>query len=324
MHKPTALVLFLLASGCQNYDSSTFNVENIDYSTLKENSPVAELRVYEYKSPQADKCVFQGSGQSIAATLAISVIGYAGKEAIAYGKSELEKRAEYLESDVVLNGKSLHASKWPNAADAANNSLCVLIVAGEFSGSPDPEVARRFRDSQLGDLDDATFNSTLQKYAITAPGSSSQISNPFAMMSKDPAFILEAKIVSAKDPAADKWQYYVIPTYLFYPKPLHRMAKTGLSRNLTVDITLGDAKSAIDLSRFKSGNYYGPKMLAPRFAITDEKGATPSAVMTVKVVEGPDKMPTAKALRAAASKDAELQAWLDGKLKELEAKISKP
>lgn len=322
MKKIAMACMFLGVFGCKSYEAGSFRTGNINYESLKENEPLKEMRIYQHKTFMENNCAFETGEQSPGAALAISALGYVGKEIIAYGKSELEKRAAYLESDVVINAKALHSSKWPDESVENENSLCILIVAGEFSDKGDKEVSRRFRESQLSSLNEQGFSNKMADYKFEAPGSSFELSNPFNNLAVDPSFIFEAKVISAKDPVSNKWQFYVIPTYLFYPEPLHMMSKTGLSRKLSVELNIGDAKAAINLDGVKSGVTYSSALLKPRFAVTDAKGADASTLLTAKVIEGPDKMPTAKLMRDLAAKDKDLLAWLDARLKELEEKAN--
>jgi hypothetical protein len=323
MRKIMLCCLLLAVASCKSYDASTFSVGDVDYASLKKNPAVSELRIYEYMTNSAQNCLFEKSAEGLVATAAVSAIGYVGKELIAYGKSELEKRAAYLESDVVVSGKALRGTQWPDSKNDTNNALCLLIVVGEFGQDPDPSVASNFQKGVFPTLDEDTFMEGMNKYKISTPGGSSEDINPFASLNEDPSFMLEVKVVSAKLSTGDKWQYYLTPTYLFYPKPLHMMSKTGLSRSLSVELGVGDAKGSIDLDRLKSGSTYTQSLLKQRFSVTDEKGAAASNAITAKVTEGPDRMPTAKALKAVASKDEALLSWLDERLKELEEKMSK-
>lgn len=314
MKKSIVLASLIALAACSTPDSSSFRVGNIKYEDLSKNHAVKETRLFKKFVPKNQSCPLQHSAETIPA-LVLAGVGYIGKELIAYGKSELESRAQYLESDVSLNSKAI-LPVWPSD-DANNAELCLLVIAGEFGDTPDGKVLERFRESQVPSLTNPSFTKEMAEYNQNIPGVGDVI-GPFTGIQKDPTFLLEIKVVPTKT-SDGKWYYTASPTYLLYPNPLHMMTSSKVSRKLTVEYSLGLATGAIALDGFDSGAAYKSEILQQRYSITDQKGSAPTTVATVKVIEGPDKMPTAKLMRELASKDKELQALLDEKLKEIEA-----
>ncbi|WP_417312046.1 hypothetical protein [Ectopseudomonas khazarica] len=316
--KKTALALSIAATaGCNNFQPSSFNTSDFDYAKLTTDAAINEVRVFQTLA-QDNTCPMQ-TGQEVVAPLVVAGIGYIAKEAIAFGKSELEKRAEYLEADVILNGRSLMPREWPVAGAASQTPVCLLIVAGEYKNGGNGDVPlTKFRDSQkpLMDLDgDGGFRELMSSYTINIPGSTA-IKGPFTDLTKDPSFMAEL-IITTKDLGGGKWLYHVTPTYLLYPSPLHKLAANGVDRKLAIDYTLGKAKGSIALDGFKSGGVYGEGRMKTRYSMTDTTGNPAFADISITVTEGPDKMPTAKVLRQIASKDKDLEKYIDDKLSEL-------
>ena len=121
-------------------------------------------------------------------------------------------------------------------------------------------------------------------------------------------------IITNKDLGGGKWLYQVTPTYLLYPSPLHKLAANGVDRKLAIDYTLGKAKGSIALDGFKSGGIYGESRMKTRYSMTETTGNSAFADISITVTEGPDTMPTAKVLRQIASKDKDLEKYIDDKL----------
>lgn len=304
---------FTLAS-CSTPDGSSFRVGDIVYERLSTANAVKETRLFKKFVAKNQACPLQSGSETIP-PLVLAGVGYVGKELIAYGKSQLEKRAEYLESEVVLNSKAI-LPVWPDASQPRRAELCLLVIAGQFGDSPDESVIERFRASQRPGSTATGFSKLMAGYNQQIPGVG-DVTGPFTDIKRDPSFLIEIKVVPYKADADGKWFYTATPTYMLYPSPLHTMTTSKVSRKLSVEYSIGSETGSIALDGFDSGAAYESGHLQQRYSITDQKGGESTTVATVKVIEGPDKMPTAKLMRDLASKDAEFQSWIDGKLKEL-------
>lgn len=109
-----ALFFAILMSGCETLNSSTFRTGKVEYEDLKTNIEIIETRLYVKKSTTCD---IYSTTQNTLPALAVPVLGYLAKEAVAYGKDKIDKYAEYLKSDVKLNANSLLSfggEAWPN------------------------------------------------------------------------------------------------------------------------------------------------------------------------------------------------------------------
>lgn len=314
MKKVLFTSLYLALAACSTPDSSNFRVGSIDYENLSSDHAIKEVRLFKSFVSKGQNCPLQSSSETIP-PFALAGVGYVGKELIAYGKSQLEKRAEYLESDIVLNGKAI-LPVWPDDSDPDRAELCLLVIAGEFGDTPDDAAIERFRASQRAGTMDSYFREIMASYNQQIPGVG-DVTGPFTDIRRDPSILIEIKVVPAKADSDGKWFYIATPTYMLYPSPLHMMTTSRAGRKLGVEYSIGSETGSIALDGFESGAAYESGLLQQRFSITDNKGGKATTVVTVKVVEGPDKMPTAKLMRDLAGKDAEIQAWLDEKLKEL-------
>jgi hypothetical protein len=312
------VVLFL--SGCAGYESTSFNETSYKYSDLTSNAPVEEVRVFMMKDT-AGHCPMQSTNETAAALIPVAVWGV--KELLALGKAQLEKRAEYLESDIKLTGRLTVPGNWPPSSVDPKTGLCVLLVAGTYSGNVSgTDVLEGFRQAQRPDLEReglTGFEATINQYRLPVPGKS-PIIGPFNGMTKDPAFILEARISVMK--AGDgSTSYAIVPTYLFYPLPLHKMTSKKLARALSVNFTLADTTASLSLDKFKSGGSFEANQLKTRYALAQSATGQPFGALGIVVTEGPDKAPTAKVLRDLVAQEASINTFIDAKAAEKLAKI---
>ncbi len=107
------LMVAVVISGCETLNSSTFRTGKVDYEDLDKNQETIETRMYV---KQGAVCDISSSSPNTLPALAVPVLGYIAKEAIAYGKSKLDNYAEYLNSDVKLNASTLlsfRGEAWP-------------------------------------------------------------------------------------------------------------------------------------------------------------------------------------------------------------------
>ncbi len=306
--------LYLALAACTTPDSSSFRVGSIDYENLSAENSIKEVRLFKAFVSEGQNCPLQSSSETIL-PIALAGVGYVGKELIAYGKSQLERRAEYLESDIILNSKAI-LPLWPDDGDSDRAELCLLVIAGEFGDTPDDATIERFRASQRAGATDSYFREIMASYNQQIPGVG-DVTGPFTDIRRDPSILIEIKVVPKKADSDGNWFYIVTPTYMLYPSPLHMMATSRVGRKLGVEYSIGSETGSISLEGFRSGAAYESGLLQQRFSITNYKGGKATTVVTIKVVEGPDRMPTAKLMRDLAGKDVEIQTWLDEKLKEI-------
>ncbi|WP_139833014.1 MULTISPECIES: hypothetical protein [unclassified Pseudomonas] len=313
--------LFILASitisACSHLDSTSFESKNYDYSDLSKNPPIKEVRVFSIVD-QTGKCPLQSTKETPQA-LVISAIGWLAKEAIAYGKSELEARAQYLESDIKLNGRALLVSDWP-VNPAKKEGLCLLLVAGKFEATPNTPALDAFRAHVQPNtvLDgEGGFRETMSDYQLQIPGAE-PIANPFTGLTGNPDFLMEVRVTPKT--VGGTLNFVVSPTYMLYPHPLHKMTFNGPKRKLTVDLGLGDSKAALALDDFQSGHEYTASSLKTRYALASSASGKPFGALSFVVTEGPDALPTAKALRAVAEKTDDLNKIVDEKVQAALAK----
>lgn len=312
--KPYAVIALTLLSGCSNLDTSSFNTGGIDYTKLKKNPPVNEVRLYQF-ADESGTCPLQQSLET-PATLALTVIGYGAKELIAYGKSELEKRAEYLESDVKLNGRGVLTTEWPPATPSERSGLCLLLVAGEFSAnSSGDDVLKKFGQAVKPTMaidGNTGLRSLFNQYELPVPGLTS-LNGPFTGLNNDPSFMVEVRVTTTKT-SDGKTHYVLAPTYLVYPEPLHKMTTNGPRRKIGISVELGDATAAISLDDFQSGGLYDASSLKTRYAIAESASGKPFGAVAMVVTEGPDKLPTAKVMRDLAAQQEKLDKAVDDKI----------
>jgi hypothetical protein len=131
---------------------------------------------------------------------------------------------------------------------------------------------------------------------------------------------IKAEVVTGSDPSPEKYLYKVIPTYLWYPHSLHKGVFQRAKRDLSVEVGFADVKSISMLDGFSSGHMYKGRDFASRFSLVEGSKKSTVNVVSVAVIEGPDKVPADKAL--AVVNDA-IKAKTDELSKEVEEKNKK-
>ncbi|VVM47579.1 hypothetical protein [Pseudomonas fluorescens] len=313
------IIALAVLAGCSNWEDSSFNTGDVEYTTLKKNPPVNEVRVFQF-ADEKGACPLQSTLETPEA-LVLTAIGYGVKELIAYGKSELERRAQYLDSNIKLNGRSVLTTAWPTQETDDKSGLCLLLVAGEFSAnSTGDEVLKKFGQAVKPNMafeGRTGLKGILNQYELPVPGLTA-IVGPFTGLVKDPSFLAEVRITT-KMSSDGKRAYVVTPTYLVYPAPLHKMTGNGPRRKVSMDFVLGDATASVSLDDFQSGGIYDSASLKTRYSITESVNGTPFGAVGMVVTEGPDKLPTAKLLRELAAQDEALNKLVDSKIKAMTA-----
>lgn len=122
-------------AGCTSPNNNTIRVSKADYEKIVVNPPGFETRVFVKKGLDCNYTA--GSSESVAAVAIGSFIIEKGADYLA---DYLKKQAEYLNADVVLNGKSILSSVdmsfWPsveasNSYNAKRNDLVSAAIATE-------------------------------------------------------------------------------------------------------------------------------------------------------------------------------------------------
>jgi hypothetical protein len=215
-------------------------------------------------------------------------------------------------------GKADHIAKAsersPNVKlENSANDLCVLLVAGNYK----PGVAKEASDKLLNTFatKNAAFASRITDYSSPSPMvADDSTPRPFDELTEDPSMVLEMHIVATEK--VDNVLYTVIPTNLFYPYPLHRGTVNGLERKLAIKTKLGEHEPTITMDHLKSGAVYGSLQLSRSYVQFEDEKKKRFQEVALTVTESPDKMPTAKALEAAAESKDKVNAYLIEKLTE--------
>lgn len=193
------------------------------------------------------------------------------------------------------------------------SDLCILLVAGNYK----PGVAKEKSDRLLSlfSTKNEAFPSRITDYFSPLPLVAHEgTPRPFDELTEDPSMVLELHVVATEK--VDSILYTVVPTNLFYPYPLHKGTVNGLERKLVIKTNLAEHEPAITLDHLKSGAVYGALQLSRNYAQFEDEKTKRFQDVVLTVTEGPDKMPTAKALEAAAESKDKVNAYLIEKLTE--------
>lgn len=387
----TLIAAVVMLTACKTLSQNSFNVGEVNYEKMngKDNPAIAGARVF---SKFGSDCNINSASDESGAAIAVSAAAFLIKEGVAYGKGELEKKAAYLSSDVVISGSTFikgspagnpvtqkidTPTAWPDIAVAnkyeiersaaikkaekqasneilakngkatkeqikeaentaaikagkeyddlnkssefktGQNDLCVLLVAGEYKdGATNLDAWNRLADknglTKVDSLEKLYSDGEYSDYKLSVPGSKDK--RPFQDLTTDPSLIVELHLI----PTSVKGgvMYTIKPTYLFYPYPLHKGTAKNLERKLTIELGLGEKKPTILLERMISGKQYRTNDMLSSFVSFNAEGTTQYQEVSLKVSEGPDKMPTAKILTDLAGKDKDIEKYLIDKLQE--------
>lgn len=358
MKLPIIAVLAGLSTGCTNYtQSDVFRTGNVNYEKVNSNNqaPRAETRVF----------IKNGSVCDYASTRAESAFGVEigmllVKQGLDYLAEYMKAKADYLSSDVILNGKSSLAIEgiqpyWPQEESvvaiskekegvlttsrnqaislyASENNvdkrkkliddfvaakeekfyaertktvqlstsaqdLCVLVIAGSYGAKHDgAEIERQFAAANGANI------AKLNQYAASTPTiRKEEDAKPFEGLLSDPTLVIELHLVATEK--TKTVQYTIVPTNLFYPYPLHRGTVDKLQRKLTLTVKLGDLPVSIVWDHLVSGSPYPSAIMAKTQNQLETDKDRRFQNIEITIAEGPDKAPTAKALREAADKE---------------------
>ncbi|ANJ58498.1 hypothetical protein V0M98_23990 [Pseudomonas silesiensis] len=223
-----------------------------------------------------------------------------------------DRAKKYATEKADIIGKAAEKSANVELKNSAND-LCILLVAGKYK----PGVAKAESDKLLNVFatENEAFASRITNYSSPLPMVDEQITpRPFDELTEDPSMVLEMHVVATEK--ADNVLYTVIPTNLFYPYPLHKGTANGLERKLLIKTKLGVHEPTITMDHLKSGAVYGAHQLSRNYVQFEEEKTKRFQEVTLTVTEGPDKMPTAKALEAAADSKDKVNTYLIEKLTE--------
>ncbi|WP_156043948.1 hypothetical protein [Pseudomonas mandelii] len=195
----------------------------------------------------------------------------------------------------------------------SDNDLCVLIVAGEYQAhnghTKHKEDFTKFSGANTELLD---------QYRMSVPGTAfNESPKPFDNLSSDPSFIAELHVVPTV--VNEKMVYTIKPNYIFYPKPLHKNTANGLERKVMIELGFGTNKPALSFDTLKSGWVYDNDDLISKYVMFEAPINQSYQSISIKVTEGPDKMPTAKMLADLSARDKDLEKYLIDKIESLSA-----
>jgi hypothetical protein len=294
----------LSMSGC-NWNERTVNTEQYDISKIPVTANIEELRAY---SQISDKCPMESYGGETLSPLVVTALGSVVKQIAAYGGEQIAIARNYLNGDVHLDAKTLIGE---NAfVRGTDSKLCVLVIYGAFSQQrlelEKETISSHQRPSDILEVlsekykivkSDSTLKDDFSNYRLSGTPSLASES-PLDHLTGNPTFMAEFAVSYAStddNPKANK-VYIFQPTFLLYPHALHKAVFDHAKRDLTIEISLADVTVSTPLHGFLSGNIYNKTGLASRFTIAEGKVDVPVNAITVSVIEGPDKVPTDKAL----------------------------
>ncbi|BBP66266.1 MULTISPECIES: hypothetical protein [Pseudomonas] len=288
----------LLAS-C-SWGPKTVSTKSYDISDIHRNESIEELRVF---TKIGEKCATETLGKETVLPLGAVVLGSAIKQIAAYGKEQVDIAIKYLQGDVKISGKSLlsNANMTPAPAPTPSPKLCMLAIYGTFKTTPTSDdknkTIQTFKKIQIQnkiDERDNVFIEDLKEYEMAGVNSE----NPVDSLIGNPVFMVEMKayVVTGSDPSSSKYLYKVTPTFLWYPHSLHKGVFQRAKRDLSVEVAFADVKSISPLDGFPAGFMYKGSDFASRFSLVEGSKSATVNVVSVTVIEGPDKVPTDKAL----------------------------
>lgn len=313
----------LLLISC-SWGPKTVSTKNYEISDVKRNGSIEELRVF---SKVSSRCATETLSKETVVPLGAVILGSAIKQVAAYGKEQVDIAIKYLQSDVKVSGKSFlsKADMTPAPEPTPSPKLCILAIYGTFNTGPtaadEAQTIQTFKKIQVQngiEAADDVFIEDLKEYEMAGLNSASPIDGLIG----NPVFMVEikAEVVTGSDPSPEKYLYKVIPTYLWYPHSLHKGVFQRAKRDLSVEVGFADVKSISMLDGFSSGHMYKGRDFASRFSLVEGSKKSTVNVVSVTVIEGPDKVPADKALAvvndAIKAKTDELSKKVEEKNKE--------
>ncbi|MCJ1884234.1 hypothetical protein LNN38_05170 [Pseudomonas sp. LA21] len=224
----------------------------------------------------------------------------AKNQAMALYKSETDPEKKKKAIDAALAEASAKFDKEREKTVTLTNSdqdLCILVIAGKYYPNGDGKAAMdkfaQANNADTGKLGD--YHASTPTILVTDDV------KPFDGLKDDPTMVLELHVVATEK--TNTILYTIVPTNLFYPRPLHKGTVNGLERKLTITTKLGDLPTSITLDHMISGSPYTVSQLAKAANSFETDKERRFQQVEVTVSEGPDKLPTAKALKAAADKE---------------------
>lgn len=322
MKKSFLIISSALLASC-SWGPKTVSTKSYDISDIKHNESIEELRVF---TRVGERCATETLSKETILPLPAVILGSAVKQIAAYGKEQIDIAIKYLQSDVKISGRSFlsKANIAPPPAPIPPPKLCMLAIYGTFNTTPTEEhknnAIETFKKIQIQnkiDERDNVFIENLKEYRMAGNSSAS----PVDSLVGNPVFMVEIKanVVTGSDPSPDKYLYKIIPTFLWYPHPLHKGVFQRAKRDLSIEVAFADVKSISTLDGFPSGHMYKGTDFTSRFSLVEGSKSAAINVISVTVIEGPDKVPTDKALAVVndviKAKAEELSSNIDKKNK---------
>jgi len=301
MRKILLVSLSTILASC-GWGPKTVSTKDYDIADIKPSESVEELRVY---SQMAAKCPGDLLGQEAVVPLGAILLGSAIKQVAAYGKEQVDIAIKYLQSDVKITGKSFlpTANMAPSNPLAKPMKLCVFAVYGKFHNKKNYDSDKSIPTTSNFDpfflsvpnsrVNEA-FRETFNQYRMSGDISPS----PTEGLVGKPAFMVElsAVVVAGTEKSSKKYLYNVKPTFLWYPHALHKGVFDRAKRDLTIELGFADVKTVTPLDGFTPGHVYASDDFAARFSLVEGLKTSTANVVTLSIIEGPDKIPSDKAL----------------------------
>ncbi|WLG82749.1 DUF3784 domain-containing protein [Pseudomonas cucumis] len=244
-----------------------------------------------------------------------------------YASMSKEEKAKYDEKRKVEFVNEFYAKE--RSLKPSENDLCVMIVAGKYSGSNvAADIANRDKpvdeNSRKGIFSRKTKGAftNINQYRMPVVGiSETQYPSPFDGLIGDPSFLAEFRLTPV--PGKEKTTYFLTPSYIFYPKPLHKEIDSGLERKLAVEFQFEENKVTWSRATMVSDHGYSKSHLQSDTKSFEADNNQPFTAITATVIEGPDGMPTGKIVTAISTEVDKQRQPLKDKLAGKEADESK-
>lgn len=235
-----------------------------------------------------------------------------------YASMSQEERKKYDEKRRSEFVNAFYAKE--RSLKPSENDLCIMIVAGKYSGSNvSADIANRDnpvdKNSRKGIFESKTKGAftNINQYRMPVVGiSEAQYPSPFDGLAGDPSFLAEFRLTPV--PGKEKTTYFLTPSYIFYPQPLHKEIDSGLERKLAVEFQFEENKVTWSRATMVSGHGYSKSHLQSDTKSFEADNNQPFTAITATVIEGPDGMPTGKIVTAISTEVDKQRQPLKGKL----------
>jgi hypothetical protein len=198
--------------------------------------------------------------------------------------------AQALQATMDESGKKAAAvfDRQAYPASPSNYDLCVLMVAGEYSSSPEyslGENGSKILDNFLKAA--GAQGAKIRSYEMNRRGAAQAIV-PFDNLVYEPSLVAEFHLSSV---SVDKnRRITATPTNVYYPAPLHKGTFNIGERKLSLELTMETNKVLFSIPNAKSGFNYMAADLIGLDKSFDVDANVKYLELSVKAVEGPDTL----------------------------------